>query len=165
MLLLLSDNASLGIITTILISIAGLTDFLDGYLARYWKSETAIGQLLDPLADKTLVIAALIMFVGLGRVHPILVVILIGREIIITGLRAIASSKGTVIGANATAKYKTAFQMIAIGGLALHETYFGMNMHLVGLFFLYLSLGFSIYSAIEYVQFFLTHVFQIDEGR
>ncbi len=158
-LLLLTDAPWAGIVTAVLVSLAGLSDFLDGYLARYWKSETNTGKFLDPLADKVLVVAGLIMLVGLGRVHPILVVIIICREIFITGLRAIASSKGIVMAAEKSAKYKTTFQMIAVGALAVHETYLGLNGHLIGLLTIYISLGFSLYSAIEYVRLFFGKVF------
>jgi len=154
MILLLTDAPWVGILTATLIFIAGMSDILDGYLARHWKSETNMGKLLDPLVDKTLVMAVLIMMIGLSRVHPVLVVIIVGREIFITGLRAIASSHGLVIGAKTAAKYKTTFQMIAVGGLAIHETYFGINFHLIGLLLLYISLAFSLYSAIEYVELF-----------
>ncbi|MBI2645853.1 MAG: CDP-diacylglycerol--glycerol-3-phosphate 3-phosphatidyltransferase, partial [Deltaproteobacteria bacterium] len=108
-LLLLTDAPWAGVVTAVLVSLAGLSDFLDGYLARYLKSETNVGKFLDPLADKVLVVAGLIMLIGLGRIHPILVVIIICREIFITGLRAIASSKGIVIAAEKSAKYKTTF--------------------------------------------------------
>ncbi|MBI3016639.1 MAG: CDP-diacylglycerol--glycerol-3-phosphate 3-phosphatidyltransferase [Deltaproteobacteria bacterium] len=158
-LLLLTDAPWAGVVTAVLVSLAGLSDFLDGYLARYWKLETNVGKFLDPLADKVLVVAGLIMLVGLGRVHPILVVIIICREIFITGLRAIASSKGIVIAAEKSAKYKTTFQMIAEGALAVHETYLGLNGHLIGLTTIYISLGFSLYSAIEYVRLFFRQAF------
>ena len=158
-LLLLTDALWAGILTAILVSLAGLSDFLDGYLARNWKSETNVGKFLDPLADKVLVVAGLIMLVGLGRIHPILVVIIISREIFITGLRAIASSKGIIIAAEKSAKYKTTFQMIAVGALAVHETVLGLNGHLIGLVTLYISLGFSLYSAMEYVRLFFRKAF------
>ncbi|OGP02681.1 MAG: CDP-diacylglycerol--glycerol-3-phosphate 3-phosphatidyltransferase [Deltaproteobacteria bacterium GWA2_38_16] len=160
MILLLTDAPWVGILTATLIFIAGMSDILDGYLARHWKSETNMGKLLDPLVDKTLVMAVLIMMIGLSRVHPVLVVIIVGREIFITGLRAIASSHGLVIGAKTAAKYKTTFQMIAVGGLAIHETYFGINFHLIGLLLLYISLAFSLYSAIEYVELFFKVLYE-----
>lgn len=154
-LLLITDELWAGILSAILIFIAGMSDIVDGYLARHWKSVTEMGKLLDPVADKVLVVAALIMLVGLGRVHPILVVIIVSREILITGIRAIAGSYNVVISAATSGKYKTTFQMIAIGALSVHETVLGVNAHIVGLLFLYLSIGFSLYSAIEYIRLFL----------
>ena len=154
-LLLITDQLWAGVLSAVLIFIAGMSDIVDGYLARHWGAETDMGKLLDPVADKVLVVATLIMLVGLGRIHPLIVVIIVSREILITGIRAIASSKQLIIPAGTAGKYKTIFQMIAIGALAVHETVLGMNAHLLGLFFIYLSLGFSIYSAIEYVKIFL----------
>lgn len=155
-LCLLVDYFWAGVLTAVLIFIAGMSDIVDGYLARHWKVETDMGKLLDPVADKVLVISALMMLVGLGRVHPILVVIITSREIMVTGIRAIASSKQLIIPASSTGKYKTIFQMIATGSLAVHETVFGfINAHLLGLILLYISIGFSIYSSIEYVRIFL----------
>ena len=153
-LLLLVDQLWSGIIVAVLITIAGISDFLDGYLARYWKIETDVGRLLDPVADKVLVLATLIMLISLGRVHAILVVIIVSREVLITGMRAIASAKNLIIPALAMGKLKTTFQMIAAGALAVHENLFGINAHLLGLICLYLSLFFSIYSAIQYIQSF-----------
>ncbi len=153
-LLLLDQDPWMGILVAVIMSLAGLSDFLDGYLARLWKSESATGKFLDPLADKLLVTSALIMLVGLERVHPILIVIIICREILINGLRAVASSQGLVIAAKTAAKYKTTFQMMAIGALAIHGEYLSIDFHVLGLIFIYLSLGFSLYSAIEYIYLF-----------
>lgn len=154
-LLLLTDQLWAGIVSCVLITIAGMSDIVDGYLARHWKAETNMGKLLDPVSDKVLVVSALIMLVGLGRIHPILVVIIVSREILITGIRAIASSMDLVIPAAMSGKTKTTFQMIAIGALAVHIQVFFINAHILGLFSLYISIGFSIYSAIEYIRFFL----------
>jgi len=96
-LLLLSDQLWAGILCAVFITIAGVSDIFDGYLARHWKVESDMGKLLDPLADKTVVVGALIMLIGLGRVHPVLVVIIVSREILITGIRAIAATKKLVI--------------------------------------------------------------------
>jgi len=157
-LLLLTDQLWAGIISAVFITLAGISDVVDGYLARHWKVETDVGKLLDPIADKTLVVAALVMLIGLGRIHPILVVIIVSREILITGIRAIASTKNLVIPAIVSAKYKTTFQMIAIGALAVHETVLGINGHLLGLLCLYISIGFSLYSAVDYVRLFMREV-------
>lgn len=154
-LLLISDELWAGILSAVLIFVAGISDIVDGYLARHWKVETDMGKLLDPVADKVLVVAALIMLVGLGRVHPILIVIIVSREILITGMRAIASSKNLVIPAGLSGKWKTTFQLIAIGALAVHVSVFGLNAHLLGLICLYVSIGFSLYSALDYFRQFM----------
>ncbi|OGQ15015.1 MAG: CDP-diacylglycerol--glycerol-3-phosphate 3-phosphatidyltransferase [Deltaproteobacteria bacterium RIFCSPHIGHO2_02_FULL_40_11] len=160
MLLLLSSSGWTGLLAGILITLAGITDFMDGYLARYYKVETDLGKFLDPLADKVLVVSALIMLSALSRVHAILVVIIVCREIFITGLRAIASNEGIVIAASQLGKYKTFLQICAIVGLSVHETYFGFNFQAVGLILIYISLGFSLYSAYEYVKLFFDKILQ-----
>ncbi len=154
-LLLITDASWAGFLAMVCIVLAGISDVVDGYLARKWGSESDVGKLLDPVADKVLIVAALTMMVGLGRVHPILVVILVSREILITGLRAVASSKNLIIPAAISGKYKTTFQLISIGALALHRPVMGLDAHLVGLISLYISLGFSLYSAVEYVLLFV----------
>lgn len=153
-LLLLTDAFWAGFLVMICIILAGISDIIDGYLARKWGSESDLGKLIDPLADKILIISALTMMIGLGRVHPILVVILVSREIFITGIRGVASSKNLIISAAASGKYKTTFQLIAVGALALHRPVWGLDAHLVGLIFLYLSIGFSLYSAVGYTLLF-----------
>src|SRR2546430_7049924 len=86
---------------------AALTDLLDGYLARRWKQVTTIGTLLDPIADKLLVSAALISLVQVGAIRGWLVVLLVGREFAVSGLRAIAAAEGYTISANELGKTKT----------------------------------------------------------
>ena len=90
--------------------IAATTDLLDGYLARRWKQVTTIGTLLDPIADKLLVSAALISLVQVGVIRGWLVVLLVGREFAVSGLRAIAAAEGYTISANELGKTKTFFQ-------------------------------------------------------
>ena len=95
-----------------LYSVVSVTDYIDGWLARRWNMVTVMGKFLDPLADKLMVMAMLIMLVALNRVPASLVVVLLAREMTINGLRAIASSEGLVIPAGEMGKYKTALQMI-----------------------------------------------------
>lgn len=141
--------------------VASVSDALDGYLARSRKMITVVGKFLDPLADKLLVMAVLVYMVRIGRVPDWIAVLLIGREIAITGLRGIAISEGLVIAASPFGKNKTAFQLIGIAFLILHFPYplLGTNhvidFHSVGLTVIYVSLVFSIFSAIQYFQFFL----------
>lgn len=93
---------------------AAATDLLDGYLARRWKQITTVGTLLDPIADKLLISAALISLVEVGAVAGWMAILLIGREFAISGLRAIAASEGYTMKASELAKSKMAFQVVAI---------------------------------------------------
>lgn len=98
----------------IIFGIASLTDFLDGYIARKKGIVTDFGKLMDPLADKILVLSALICFVELGYIPAWMVIIIVIREFLVTGIRVIAASKGEIIPAGKLGKYKTISQMIAI---------------------------------------------------
>lgn len=142
-------------------SVAAITDWLDGYLARKWEIVTVLGKFLDPLADKLIVMAALIMLIPLDRVPAWAVFVILAREMIITGLRSIASSEGIVIAASNLGKYKTIFQMVAIIGLLLHYRYhwfFGVqfdflypSFHNAGIFFFYVSLLLTVWSGGDYL--------------
>ena len=99
---------------------ASITDWFDGYLARSRGAITDVGKLIDPLADKLLTSLAFIGLVALGRINAIPVLIIIGRDLLVTSLRAMAGDKGVVIAASNLAKWKTAIQMFAIGGALIH---------------------------------------------
>jgi CDP-diacylglycerol--glycerol-3-phosphate 3-phosphatidyltransferase len=103
----------------IIFAIAALTDSLDGYAARMRKEVTRFGQLVDPLADKLLVTAALFTLVEMGRVSSWIAIVIVGREFAVSGLRIIAAVEGIVIPASSLAKVKTALQMVAIVALLL----------------------------------------------
>lgn len=141
-------------IAALLFTIAAITDYFDGYLARVQKSVTVFGQLMDPLADKFLVAASLIMLQELGRIHAIVVMLLICREMAITGLRALASAEGVIIPASSSAKWKTATQMVAIPFLMLKQGLFGIPVYEVGMGLLYISLAISLWSARDYAADF-----------
>lgn len=140
---------------------ASLSDALDGYLARSRNQITVVGKFLDPLADKLLVMAVLVYMVRIGRVEEWLAVLLIGREIAITGLRGIAVSEGLVIAASRFGKNKTAFQLVGISFLIIHFPYpllftkVAIDFHVVGIYVLYVSLFLSMFSAGHYFLFFL----------
>jgi CDP-diacylglycerol--glycerol-3-phosphate 3-phosphatidyltransferase len=136
---------------------ACLSDFLDGYFARRRKSTTILGQYLDPLADKLIVSAALIMLVGMvrePRVPTWIVVVIVGRELAVTGLRAIASSEGVMLAAEELGKYKMLFQMFALHGLLIHYRYgfdfFRIDFHAAGMLFLWVAMLVSVWSAVDY---------------
>src|SRR4029453_8425826 len=110
-------------IASLLWLVAAAGDFLDGYLARSRGQVSMLGKFLDPLADKLTVDAVLIFMVALGRVPAWVVVVLIGRDLAVNGLRSIASAQGLVIAASDGGKIKTAFQLVAIMLLLIHFTY------------------------------------------
>ena len=162
--IMLSDSREAGFWAAALFGAAAATDFIDGWLARKWGVVTVLGKFLDPLADKLIVMAALIMLIPFGRVPAWAVFLLLGREIVITGLRSIASSEGIVIDASDLGKYKTIYQMAAIPGLLLHYDYywlfgiqsemFHVNMHNYGIALFYISLALTLWSGIDYLHKF-----------
>jgi len=148
-----------------LFSAASFTDWLDGFLARRMGIVTVFGKFLDPIADKLVVMAALIMIIPLGRVPAWMVLVILGREIIITGLRGIASSEGIVIEASDLGKFKTIFQIVAIIALLLHYDYHWFfssahpallaNMHNVGMFYLWIAFFITVWSGADYLFRFI----------
>lgn len=109
------------LIALLIFVIASLTDFLDGYLARKHNLITDFGKLMDPLADKLLVAAALICFVQLGLVSSVAVIIIISREFLVTSVRLVAAGKGAILAADKWGKYKTVMQMLTIIIILLGE--------------------------------------------
>ena len=128
--------------------IAGVTDFIDGYLARKWKLVTNFGKFMDPLADKLLVCSALIIFVELGYIPSWAVVIIIGREFIVSGIRLIAADNGTVIAANMLGKIKTNAQMFMSIFMILNID--NKVFKIITLVLMYASVALTIISLIEY---------------
>lgn len=149
--------------SALLFTAAAFTDLLDGWLARKLDVESVLGKLLDPLADKLIVMATLIWMVPMGRIPAWAVVLIIGREISITGLRSVAASEGVVISAGQEGKTKTALQMVGIIALMIgYPTPFsfaGLDLGMVdvvhvGRALVYISLAFSIASAAQYLTLF-----------
>ena len=163
--LLLSPSRECGFWAGALFAAASVTDWLDGYLARRMGIVTVFGKFLDPIADKLIVMAALIMILPYDRVPAWMVLVILGREMIITGLRAIASDEGIVIHASYLGKFKTIFQLVAIIGLLLHDKYqwfFSINhpllvvdMHHVGMFYLWIATVITIWSGFDYLYKFI----------
>jgi CDP-diacylglycerol--glycerol-3-phosphate 3-phosphatidyltransferase len=133
--------------------VAAVSDIFDGWLARRGQQVTRIGKLLDPLADKLLVATALVVLLAMGRI-PIwmtfMVVVIVGREIAVTGLRGIASAGGQVVGASWLGKLKTVTQNIAIGALIFHYETIGLDAHLVGLGMLAVATTLTLASGFQY---------------
>ena len=152
--LLLFPHKVTSFLAALVFGLASITDLLDGFLARRRQMVTTFGKFLDPLADKLIVSAALIMLIPLERVPAWMVVVIIGRELAITGLRTVAVSEGTVIGASELGKKKMVFQIVAVLGLLLHYEYFNVNLHAVGMFFMWLAVIVTLWSGFVYFRSF-----------
>jgi CDP-diacylglycerol---glycerol-3-phosphate 3-phosphatidyltransferase len=135
-------------------SLAFITDFLDGYLARKHGTVTALGKFLDPLADKILVCMTLIMLIPLDRAPAWMVVIVVAREIAVTGLRSAAVTEGIVIQASKLGKYKTFSQAMATIALCLHYEYLGVAFHTVGMVLFWFALILTLLSGWAYFRAF-----------
>lgn len=138
-------------IAAILFLAAYLTDILDGYYARKYKMVTNFGKFMDPIADKLLSTSALIMLVHIGKLNPIIALIIIGREFIISGFRLIAVESGTVIAASPLAKLKTVSQCVAISLLLFNNPIFSLINIPMDMIMVYISLVLTIWSGIEYI--------------
>ena len=132
--------------------LAALTDFLDGFYARRLKVVTPLGKLLDPLADKILVSATMITLITLNRIPAWIVILIIIRELAVTGLRGMAVADGKIIEASSAGKYKTIFQLVALICLSLHHEYLKVNFHIVGMLFLWVALILTLWSGWLYFK-------------
>jgi CDP-diacylglycerol--glycerol-3-phosphate 3-phosphatidyltransferase len=161
---LLTDPGRLaGMLSAVLFFLASLTDYFDGYLARKHGIVTTLGKFLDPLADKLIVVSALIMLAAMPcpeaaiayrpcepRVAAWVVVLIVGRELAVTGLRGIASGEGITLGAEELGKYKMIFQTFALVGLLLHYRYLFVDFQVAGTYFLWIALLLGLWSAADY---------------
>ncbi len=141
-------------VAAMLFCVAAITDLFDGYLARKANQVTSFGKFLDPLADKVLVCSVLILLVELGWVPAWIAIVIICRDIMVTGLRAIAADEGVVIAADAFGKVKTVFQLVALIPLVLHHPWFGIDMHSIGTLVLYVAVALTVYSGGNYFYVF-----------
>ncbi len=140
--------------------VAAVTDMLDGYLARRRSQITKLGRLLDPIADKLLVLSALILLVQYDRVGALVAILIIAREVAVTGIRAIAATEGMILSAELTGKYKMALQVVAVVFLVLEDTAFVQfgNLHVAGTITLYVSLVLGYVSGAKYLLSFWRQV-------
>jgi CDP-diacylglycerol--glycerol-3-phosphate 3-phosphatidyltransferase len=133
--------------------IATLSDYVDGYIARNYGSGSVLGTFLDPLADKLLVSAALIMLGGMARTPRVpawIVALIVGREITVTALRAVAATRGVVVAAEELGKYKLTLQAMALVPLLIHYTHWHIDFFAAGMFLLWISMAVSLWSGAEY---------------
>lgn len=145
-----------GRMAALVVALAGITDLLDGYIARKWKIESLFGKFLDPVVDKVFLLVGLILLMKLGRVNAYLVIILLSREFLITALRAVAMGEGMVIAAGQSGKFKLIFQMVGLGFLMWHGKLFVFSAQSIGMGILWIALFLSLYSGYYYLADFLS---------
>ncbi|MBI2089479.1 MAG: CDP-diacylglycerol--glycerol-3-phosphate 3-phosphatidyltransferase [Deltaproteobacteria bacterium] len=158
-LLTFTDPLS-GLLAAALFLLASLTDYFDGYLARRHRTVSNLGKILDPLADKLMIVAALIMVAAIDRpgepgVPAWLVVVIVARETAVTIIRGIALTEGIVMEAEELGKYKFILQVFAVFSLLVHYPYGGVDFHVAGIYFLLLAAVVALWSGVNYhVKFF-----------
>jgi len=158
LLLLFTSGQTYKTITAILFLLVAGTDTLDGYLARTRGMVTTLGKFLDPLADKLLIVTALIALISARGIPVWMVIVIVGREIAVTGLRGLAVSQDIVISASALGKYKTVFEVASVTLLIFDGNLFSIDFFLVGMALLWVSMGIAVISGIDYFNRFLKSV-------
>ena len=141
--------------------LAAVTDALDGYIARRYGAVSKLGEFLDPVADKLMVSAALIVLIALGRVDYFVALVIIGREITVSALREWMAriGKSSSVAVNSMGKIKTIAQMIAIPMLLFHDRLFGIiDLHLIGTLLIYVAAGLTVYSMLIYLKLAWPHL-------
>jgi CDP-diacylglycerol--glycerol-3-phosphate 3-phosphatidyltransferase len=151
---------SRSLVAFLIFTAASLTDLFDGYIARRYQMVTSLGKLLDPLADKLLVCATMVMLIPPGRVPAWMAVIVVAREIGVTALRGMASTEGVVIAASGLGKAKTLLLNIGMALLILHYPVFGLPVHDVGIGILAVGLVLTAWSGLDYFFRFLGEIFK-----
>ena len=149
-ILLLMPNRLTCFLAGLLFSLAAITDYFDGYLARQKNMVTNLGKVMDPVADKLLVSSTFIMLAALGWVPAWIVCVIVGRELAVTGLRNLIAHHREDVSASNLGKYKTGFQIAAAIPLLLHYSYLGVDINAIGVVFLWGALVFTLWSGIDY---------------
>jgi CDP-diacylglycerol---glycerol-3-phosphate 3-phosphatidyltransferase len=156
--LLLSPGRDGSLIIAGFFILAALTDLLDGYLARKYEIVTVMGKFLDPIADKLIVNTAMILMIPIGRISAWIVAIIIIRDFVVDGIRAISQSEGFVIQASKLGKRKTLCQIFAVSALMIHYPFLGADAHAVGTVILYIALVLSVTSGTDYLIKFYKNI-------
>lgn len=149
-IMMLVPNPLTCFLAALLFSVAAITDYFDGYLARQKGMVTNLGKVMDPVADKLLVSSTFVMLASLGWVPAWVVCIIIGRELAVTGLRNLMAQNQEDVSASNLGKYKTGFQIAAAIPLLLHYRFLWLNVQAIGTFFLWGALIFTLWSGIDY---------------
>jgi CDP-diacylglycerol--glycerol-3-phosphate 3-phosphatidyltransferase len=135
--------------------IFSLTDWLDGYWARKYNCETNFGKLMDPVADKILVLGTLVMLLSKGGVDPLMVFLLLSRDLYVGGIRSVAAADRLVVAAKPFGKWKTALQMIAIPCLLIDHPILPDQVPRIAYLLLWASVGLSLISGVQYTTGYL----------
>ena len=150
-LLMFEQTVSMGLASWLLFTFAAATDWVDGYVARRYEAVTVLGKLLDPLADKVLVSTALIMLIPLDRLPAWVALVILSREMLVTGLRGMASSSGIVVAASGLGKIKSIMQYIGLGTLIFPLGVLPVPyLHEIGLGLVYIALVLTVWSGADY---------------
>src|SRR2546427_5714133 len=149
-LFLISSSRVHALIAAAIFVAASFTDWLDGVVARRRNQVTTLGTLLDPIADKLLVAAALVSLLTIDKIAAWIVVVIIGRELAVTGLRAVAAGVGVIVPASRLAKWKTATQYMPITMLILEKGLISPAFHVAATVVLWVALALTVVSAVDY---------------
>ena len=149
-LFLISSSRVHALIAAGIFTAAALTDWLDGVLARRRNQVTTLGTLLDPIADKLLVAAALVSLLTIDKIEAWVVVVIIGRELAVTGLRAVSAGHGVIVPASRLAKWKTVSQYVAITMLIVEKGLPSEAFDVAATAVLWVALGLTVVSAVDY---------------
>jgi CDP-diacylglycerol--glycerol-3-phosphate 3-phosphatidyltransferase len=149
-LFLISSSRVHALIAAAIFVAASFTDWLDGVVARRRNQVTTLGTLLDPIADKLLVAAALVSLLTIDKIAAWIVVVIIGRELAVTGLRTVAAGVGVIVPASRLAKWKTASQYLAITMLILEKGLISPTFHAAATVMLWAALALTVVSAVDY---------------
>ena len=158
---LVNPSQTLSFVAAVVFAVAAVTDWLDGHLARTTGQVTSLGKLLDPIADKILILSVLVPLVSMGRVPAWLATIMIGREIAVSGIRAVAAVERSIIPAGKLGKYKMGFEIAAMEFLLLNWKVGPLEFQAIGFLCLLVALCFSLASALNYFLFY----WRSSEGR
>lgn len=162
-LLMLEQSKPLAVFCCVLFTIAAVTDLVDGYVARRYGVVSTLGKLLDPLADKLLVTTALILLIPLQRLPAWIALLILSRELLVTGLRGIASSVGIVVAASSLGKMKSIMQYVGLGILIFPLDVLPIPfLHEIGMVLVYIALILTLWSGADYF-YRLRRVFLAEE--
>lgn len=140
-----------GISSLAIFLLGSFSDFLDGYVARKYDMITDFGKFIDPIADKILVLSAFIMFIERGFVEPWVVIVVLFRELLISGFRMLAAKKNISIAADIFGKLKTTTQFFSVIFFFLTIILINRNMYIIGKVLLYISVALTVLSMINYL--------------